>query len=549
VFGARLLQLQGLDAQAYAAQATESRLRTVVLPATRGAITDIHGHALAMTVDGRTVYADPRHVTDPVTEAATLAPLLNLDESAIEAQLRHHSSFAYVDRGITPELGARVSSLNLPGIGLLDEPRRIYPNGDLAANVLGFVGIDGSGLDGLEYSDNSMLAGKPGRQTFQIGADGRAIPSAQRTEQPAVPGSKLVLTLDRDIQWKAQRAITRQVRATKSLNGTVIVMNPRNGHILALATAPTFNPSDPTAYPSADRGDRPIIDIYEPGSTNKVITFAAGLQTHAITPLTPITVPPTLHRSDHTFHDAEVHGTLHLTATGVLAKSSNIGTMLVSERVGAHRLYHFLRAFGFGRPTGVGLPGENGGILAPVDLWSGTQRYTIAFGQGVSVTALQVASVYSTVANDGVRVEPRVVAGEVGPDGHFHAAPTAPTHRVISRHVSAELRRMLETVTSNEGTAPAARISGYRVAGKTGTSQRVDPTCSCYRGYTSSFVGFAPADNPKLLVEVVLQAPQIGHFGGLIAAPVFHDVMSFALQNERVAPTGTHRPRIRLETR
>ena len=295
VFGVRLVQLQGLDAPAYAAQAAASRLRTVVLPATRGSITDMHGHALAVTVDGRTVYADPHHVTDPLTEAATLAPLLHLDAATIEAALRRNTSFVYIVRGITPALGQRVADLNLPGIGLLDEPRRIYPNGDLAANVIGFVGLDGTGLAGLEYADNGSLAGHAGRQTFQIGADGRAIPSAQRTERAAVPGSNLVLTLDRDIQWQAQREIARQVKATGSESGTVVVMDPRTGRVLALATAPTFNPSDPGAAPESDRGDRPALDIYEPGSTNKVITFAAALQTGAITPMTPVTVPPTLH--------------------------------------------------------------------------------------------------------------------------------------------------------------------------------------------------------------------------------------------------------------
>jgi cell division protein FtsI (penicillin-binding protein 3) len=259
-----------------------------------------------------------------------------------------------------------------------------------------------------------------------------------------------------------------------------------------------------------------------------------------------VTVPPTLRLVSHTFHDAEKHGTEHLTAAGVLAKSSNIGTILVSQRVGAQRLYNSLRAFGLGEKTGIGLPGESGGILPPVDAWNGTQRYTIPFGQGVSITALQMASVYATVANDGVRVPPRVIMGTRDGEGHVHRASAPTPRRVLSAAVAHQLRAMLEAATTNEGTAPAARIPGYRVAGKTGTSQRVDPLCSCYRGYTASFVGFAPADNPQLLVQVVLQAPRRGHFGGRIAAPVFHDVMSFALQAKRVAPTGTRPPTVQL---
>jgi cell division protein FtsI (penicillin-binding protein 3) len=361
-----------------------------------------------------------------------------------------------------------------------------------------------------------------------------------------VAGSDIMLTIDRDIQWEAQQAIAAQVKRTGAQSGTVVVMDPRTGQVLALATAPGFDPSHIAGANPADLGDRPASEVYEPGSTNKVITFAAGLQTHEITPLTPVTVPPTLHLAGHTFHDAERHGTEHLTAAGVLAKSSNIGTILVSERVGAERLYRIMRAFGFGAPSEVGLPGESAGILPPVDKWSGSQRYTIPFGQGVSVTALQVASVYATVANNGIRVPPRIVQATVDPSGDVHPAPAPPVHRVISPQVAQQLRTMLEAVTTNEGTAPAARIPGYRVAGKTGTSQRVDPACGCYRGYTASFVGFAPADNPQLLVEVVLQAPRRGHYGGAIAAPVFHDVMSFALQSRHIAPTGTKPPKLRL---
>jgi cell division protein FtsI (penicillin-binding protein 3) len=545
-FGLRLIQLQGLDATAYATAAAKQRARTIVLAAERGSILDASGNPLAMTVDGRAVYADPRQVLDPAGEAASLAPLLHLDVADLQSRLSRTGAFVYLARGLSPQVGNQVAALNLPGIGLLSEPRRIYPNAGLASNVIGFVGIDGHGLSGLEYLDDKLLAGRAGEMTEQIGGDGRAIPSAQHTEQAAVAGGDVLLTLDRDIQWEAQQAIAAQVKRTAAQSGTVIVMDPRNGQLLALASAPGFDPGNISGIPADDLGDRPASDVYEPGSTNKVITFAAGLQTHEITPMTPVTVPPTLHLAGHTFHDAEKHGTEHLTAAGVLAKSSNLGTILVSERVGAHRLYTIMRSFGFGQPTGTGLPGESSGILPPDDQWSGTQRYTIPFGQGVSVTALQVASVYATVANNGVRVPPRIVKGTVAASGEFHAAPAQPSRRVISPGVAAQLRTMLEAVTTNDGTAPAAAVPGYRVAGKTGTSQRVDPACGCYRGYTASFVGFAPADAPALLVEVVLQAPKRGHFGGLVAAPVFHDVMSFALQARHVAPTGTKPPKLRL---
>jgi cell division protein FtsI (penicillin-binding protein 3) len=545
-FGLRLVQLQAIDAPAYAAAANAQRARTIVLPAERGSITDASGHPLAMTVDGRAVYADPKNVVDASAEALALAPVLNLDAASLTEKLQRKGRFVYLARALTPEIGDRVSALKLPGIGTVQEPRRIYPNTAIASNVIGFVGVDGHGLGGLEYLSDKTLAGRDGKQTEQIGRDGRIIPSAQRAVQAAVPGRDLVLTLDRDIQWEAQRAIAQQVKKTGADSGTVIVMNPRTGEVLALAVAPSFDSSQPGAAPAEDRGNRAVSDVYEPGSTNKVITFAAGLQTKSITPTTRVTVPSTLRLVSHTFHDAERHGIEKLTAAGVLAKSSNIGTILVSQRVGAQRLYDALRAFGLGEKTGLGLPGESAGILPPVGLWNGTQRYTIPFGQGVSITALQMASVYATVANDGVRVPPRIVHGTRDGSGDLQAAPPPVAHRVLSVAVAHQLRAMLEAATTNEGTAPAARIPGYRVAGKTGTSQRVDPACGCYRGYTASFVGFAPADNPQLLVQVVLQAPRHGHFGGQIAAPVFHDVMSFALQAKHVAPTGTRPPTVKL---
>jgi cell division protein FtsI (penicillin-binding protein 3) len=545
-FGLRLIQLQGLDAPAYASAAAKQRARTIVLPAERGAILDASGKPLAMSVDGRAVFADPRLVVDPVGAAVALAPVLHMNASDLQVRLTRSGAFVYLARGLSPQVGDAVTALNLPGIGLLPEPRRVYPNAGLASNVVGFVNMDDHGLGGLEYLDDKLLSGQAGQMTEQIGRDGRSIPSAQHTERAAIPGDDVMLTLDRDIQWEAQQAIAAQVRQTGAQSGTVVVMDPRTGQVLALATAPGFDPTKIADADPADLGNRPASDVYEPGSTNKVITFAAGLQTRVITPMTPVTVPPTLHLAGHTFHDAEKHGTERLTAAGVLAKSSNLGTILVSQRVGAQRLSDIMHAFGLGATTGIGLPGESSGILPPAKDWSGTQRYTIPFGQGVSVTALQVASVYATVANDGVRVPPRIVKGTVDPDGQFHATPAPPTRRVISSGVAQQLRTMLEAVTTNDGTAPAARVPGYRVAGKTGTSQRVDPRCGCYRGYTASFVGFAPADNPQLLVEVVLQAPQRGHFGGLLAAPVFHDVMSFALQSRHVAPTGTTSPKLRL---
>ena len=550
IFAGRLLQFQGLEAPAFANAAEKQRLRTVTLAAARGDLIDRDGQVLATTVDARAVYADPRDVTDAQATAALLSPMLGVPVPDLLAKLtRPHTAFVYLARALEPDVAraavAAAAEAKLGGIASLPERKRIYPEAQVAANLTGFVSRDGKGLAGLEYGLDRLLRGTDGWQKVEIGRNGQQIPLASSALKRAQAGQTVELTIDRDIQWMAQQAIADQVRKTGAKSGTVIVMDPRSGELLAVATAPSFDPSNTSAATPEDLQNRAVTDVYEPGSVNKVITAAAALEVGAATVDTPVTVPPTLRLAGHTFHDAEKHGTEHLTFAGVLAKSSNIGTILVSQRVGKERLYHFLAGFGFGQKPGSGLPGEERGILPPVDTWNGTQQYTIPFGQGLSVTAMQVASVYATVANGGVRVAPHIVRGTVS-HGKLSPAAKPDSRRVISASTSATLRTMLEAVTSDEGTAPAARIPGYRVAGKTGTSQRVDSGCGCYRGYTSSFVGFAPADDPQLLVEVVLQAPVRGHFGGQIAAPIFHDVMAFALQSKQIVPTLTRPPVLRL---
>ena len=540
------MQLQGLDGSTYAAMAEKQRLRTITLTAPRGTISDRSGHPLAVTVDARDVYADPREVVDPAAAAAALAKVLGGDPAALQRKLSTSDTpFVYLQRGVTPQIGSKVIDLGLAGIGTLPTTRRTYPDGTLAANMLGFVGTDGNGLAGLEYTFDSQLHGTDGKRLFEIGRNGRPIPDGEHVDQPPVAGTSLRLTIDRDIQWKAQQAITDQVRKTGAASGTVIVMDAKTGQLLALASAPTFDPNNPGRAPASALGNPAISDPYEPGSVNKVITLAGALEHGLVTPETPFTVPPTYTVAQHVFHDAEQHGVEHLTTAGVLAKSSNIGTIQIAQRLGQQRLYDMLRSFGFGEKTGIGLPGESAGILPPPDKWWATTLPTVAFGQGVSVTALQVASVYATIANDGVRVPPTLVAGTTDAAGHFTAAAHPKAKRVVSPKTARQIRDMLEAVTSDQGTAPAARIAGYRVAGKTGTANRPNGHGG-YSGYTASFVGFAPADQPQLVVEVVLQKPVNGHFGGEVAAPVFHDVMSFALQARHIAPTGTTPPVVRL---
>jgi cell division protein FtsI (penicillin-binding protein 3) len=541
----RLVQLQGLDRSSYAAMAERQRLHTVALSAPRGEIVDRDGRPLAETVDARDVYADPQKVVDAAGAARILAPVLRLPQRALRTSLGQKGTFVYLSRAVTPALAGQVMALEVPGIGVLPATRRLYPAGTLASNLVGFVDGDGKGAAGLESSFERVLSGTDGTRTFETGLSGSPIPDGHDIVKPAVPGTSLRLTIERDIQWEAQRAIAAQVHAVHADSGSVVVMDPRTGKLLAVAVAPGFDPNRYWSYPLTALGDPAVTDVYEPGSVNKVITMSAALQEHLVTPSSEFIVPPVLHYASTTFHDAEVHGTEHLTLSGILAKSSNIGTIEVAKRLGAKRLYRYLRAYGFGATTGVGLPGEGSGLLPQLDNWTDTTLPTVAFGQGVGVTALQVASVYATIANGGVRVTPNLVAGRTAPDGTFHAAPPPGERRVISARVAHQLRDMLEAVTSNEGTAPEARIPGYRIAGKTGTAQRPNGQGG-YSGYTSSFVGFGPADRPQLLVEVVLQNPRNGHFGGLVAAPVFHDVMSFALQTLKIPPTGTKPPVVRL---
>ena len=565
----RLVQLQTFDSKAYAAQAIKQREVDHVLPAMRGTVYDRNGQPLAMSVDARLISADPLEVATAVTTkhskwtvatiASTLAPMIGLTVADVTTRLTKltetdpakakPASYVVLAHGISPTVASQIAALKLPGIAASQEQKRLYPGGDVASSIVGFAGTGDSGLTGragLEYAFNKLLSGTPGNQKVQVSVGGTVIPEAGENIVPAVQGSNVTLTIDRDIQWQAQQALAAAVAKTGSASGTVIVMNPKNFQILAMATAPTFDPTHLTPADKANLGNRALTDVYEPGSVNKVITLSAAMQEGLVTPNTPVDVPTTYEAGGHVFHDAEVHGLEHLTVTGVLAKSSNIGAIQIGQKLGAQRLHDYMAKYGFGTPSGLGLPGENKGVLLPVDKWSNTSLPTIAFGQGISVNALQVASVYATIANGGVRLPAQLVESTTGANGV--PVPTAPGVgvRVVSAAVAKQVSDMLEAVTTDEGTAPEARIEGYRVAGKTGTAQRADGKGG-YTGYTDSFVGFAPADKPQLVVEVVLQNPTIGsHFGGATAAPVFQQVMSFALAAEGIAPTGTTPPTAKI---
>lgn len=545
VLAGRLVQLQGLESTAYAAKAEQQRLRKVDLAAARGAIVDRNGLTLAMNVDARAIYADPKLVQDPAKTAADLAVLLHVPAADLEPRLRRDARFVYLARGLDPAVARAVIAAKIPGIGALPETKRVYPNGGLGAAVVGFVGRDGAGLGGVEYALDRDLRGKAGREYVEEDTQGRQIPAGEHRVDPPVPGVTQVLTLDRDIQWEAENVLADQVAKTHAKSGQILVMDVRTGELLALAVAPSFDPNDPSAALPQYRGNPALSTVYEPGSVNKVITAAAALEGGLLTPDSTVVVPPSVRVGNHTFGDAHAHGTEQLTFTGVLAESSNIGTIEIAQRVGKDRLYEYLRRFGLGEKTGIRFPGESGGLLPqPQDWWS-TAMGTIPIGQGVAATSLQVAAAYAAVANGGVRVQPSLVKGSLDAQGRLHPAPAPHRTRAISAVTAKTITTMLEAVVSKDGTAPMAAIDGYRVAGKTGTARKVRADGRGYSGYVASFVGFAPADAPRLVVEVVLDDP-VPIYGGLVSAPVFRTVMGFALGALHIPPTGRPSPVSRL---
>lgn len=579
-FVVRLLQVQAVDAGTYSAKAERNRYLEYTIAAERGEITDRSGIALATSVDAHDITADPKLFTPedskapdaPEQAAALLAPILGKDAAELTKKLSAPKSrYTVLARRQTPQVWKQIKDLKSAFAekaakdkadggtganvlaGVLQEPttRRVYPNGDLAAGILGFVNAEGKGGGGLEAQLNGQLEGENGKIRYAQ-AGGRPVPTAGTKEIPAVAGTDIELTIDRDIQWAAQRAIADQVKQSKADRGYVIVQNTRTGEVLAMANAPGYDPNDLSQVNSAALGNAALQDVYEPGSTSKVMSMAAVLEEGAATPGTHVTVPNRLHRGDRLFRDDIDHPTWYLTLNGVLAKSSNIGTILATGQLGrtqaeANKVLHsYLRKFGIGSTTGLDYPGESPGILAKPQDWSTSQQYTIPFGQGLSLNAMQAASVYQTIANGGVRIEPTLVRGTKGADGRYTAGTTPERTRVVSEKTAKTLASMLESVVDDrEGTGTKAHIPGYRVAGKTGTANRVDPVRGIYKGYTASFAGFAPADDPQVTVYCAIQNPTKGsYFGGQICGPIYKKVMEFALKTLQTAPSGSDPARL-----
>lgn len=553
ILALQLFRVQVVQASSYQRKAANEMQSTRVIPAPRGEITDVNGIAFARSVSAITIVVDQTQITDPARVANFVAPILGLSVADVQENITGTRKYSIVLKNGRPALWDKLTEAiyeynkNLDNehfdkriIGFFPERSYIreYPSGELISSLVGFVRADGIGATGLESSLNSTITGTAGKYSYARGY-GAEIPGSQRELIAAKAGTNIRLTINRDVQWVAARAIADAVKSSAATSGTVIVMDPKTGAIVAHATAPTFNPNNTKNVALSLMRNPSVQDVYEPGSTGKVMTMAAALEEKQITPTTVFTVPYMIKRGGSTFHDHEKHATQHLTTSGILAVSSNTGTIQVGETMSHETLHDYLTKFGIGSKTGSGLPGESAGLLRAVSDWSGTTAPTVAFGQGYSVTAMQATSVFATIANNGVRVSPTVIAGTSDASGHFTPTANRSSVRVVSEDTAVKLRLMMESVVSAQGTAPSAAIPGYRVAGKTGTAMRYDQNTGRYSGYTASFIGFAPADAPRYVISVTLQDPKNGHYGGSLGGPVFKKVMTFVLQSEHVAPTGT----------
>jgi cell division protein FtsI (penicillin-binding protein 3) len=554
LFAGRLVQLQGLQAGHYRALALQQRDRTILLPAVRGSITGANGEVLAMTVATYLVYADPYQmpVADQVQVATKLAAYLPVPAYQILQLIQHPTSPQYVvlAKGVSAQAGDEIAALGLPGVALTPSYARSYPDGDVTANIIGFTGTNSQGAlvgaAGLEQEYNSLLAGRAGSEQVQISTNGQQIPLAGSDDRPVVNGSDLRLTIIPALQYDAEQACAAQVAKSNASNCTVVILQPKTGYVLAMAQWPSYDPSTVTDVNQAT--DLAVQDEFQPGSTAKVITAAAAFERGGQTPMSAYNIPYQIEEGGQTIQDAGWGPGERYTIAGIIAHSSNVGISQVAAHVAPQVQYDYLRAFGLGQLSGLGLPGETVGDLPPVSQWWPDTRYTLAFGQGVAATAIQMAEVYATIANNGVRVQPTLVEGTTNSAGTYTPAAPPLSRRVIQTKTAEELRQILEQVPAidEEADQPWGIFPGYAVAAKTGTSQESNGTCAlCV--YGASYIGMAPGNSPQLVIAVNVQNPrQGGYFGDVVAGPVFYQVMKEALATLQIPPDGATPANIRL---
>ncbi len=531
--------LQTIEAPAYARLAADQRQRAVHFRARRGTIFDRRGEPLALSVELRTIYADPALVHNPRASARRLARVLERPVSELVTKLegsRPGSRFEYLVRQVDPEVADEVMALDLPGIYTKREPKRFYPNGRIASQVIGFTDVDGVGTAGLELAYDEILKGTPGRMLLEQDPSGRPLPQAEFSYEPAEPGRDLFLSIDKELQYFTQLTLARAAKTYSAEAGTAVVMKPSTGEVLAMASVPDFDLNHFSEASPEQMRNRAVTDMYEPGSVFKIVTASAALEEDVVTPRTKFFVPPQMPYADRVFHESSYHPPERMSVEEIIVESSNVGTIKMGLKLGGELLDRYVRDFGFGTPTGTGFPGEAKGIVLPRDQWSGSTIATVPLGQGVAVTPLQMTAAFATVANGGEWVEPELVFGTAGTARRVEASPTPARRRIFSERTARQVTRLLTGVVER-GTGMNARVPGYRVAGKTGTAQKPLPGGGYGKSYVASFGGFAPAGDPQLAVLVTLDNPaQI--YGGLTAAPTFKTIMEFALRHFGVPPSG-----------
>ncbi len=540
LFGAvarRAYQLQvGGESERLRAMAEEQYLREIELPPRRGRILDHNGAELASTADVDSIYCNPRRLPEPREAAHKLARVLGIDQKDLAQKLGQKRFFTWVKRKVTPEEVEAVKALGLPGMGFVREPRRFYPNRMLAATVMGHSGADGQGLDGVELAFDKHLRGQPSSVQGVRDALGRELFVDGMGESSSGAGSDVVLTIDRYLTFVTERAIAEAQDRYHAKGVMAAVLDPRTGELLAMASVPSYNPNDPSG--AAERGarNRIITDAFEPGSTMKTFTIASALDAGAVRPEDRFDCQMgKLMVGKYTVHDTHPHGSL--TVAEVFKFSSNIGATKIARRLGRERLAASLTRFGFGRKTGLGLPGEQSGVVRPIDKWGEIGFANVSFGQGLTATPLQIVSGMAAIAAGGVYHPPRIVARVVHPDGTFEVMPERPAMRVISEKAAREMTGIMVGVTEVGGTARAAAIEGYAVAGKTGTAQKVSGGHYDSTKWVSSFIGFAPAEDPRVAIAVMVDEPQGAHLGGAVAAPIFKEIAEQVLRYLHVPPS------------
>ena len=525
---ARAAWVQGVSHDRLTRMAVTQHRETIEVPAGRGTIYDSTGEPLAIGEQATTVYADPRNVVDAQRAAMVAGETLGIDAARIYPELKDRAKgFVYVERKADPVKAEALSKRDIPGLGFYPEELRAYPQGRVAAHVLGFAGTDNHGLDGLERSLDKTLSGRNGYETIVKDPFGRAIDVV--TSRPERPGKSVTLTIDHQIQSNAEQVLARTVKAFDAKGGAAIVMDPRTGAVLAMANYPTFDANKfASASPDARR-NRAVTDAYEPGSTFKIVTIAGALEDNVVSPSTTFTLAPTIQVADRVIHEAHLRGTEVMSVKEILAQSSNVGTITIAEKLGAGELSSWVDRFGFGHPTGVDFPGESSGLVLPLANWSGSTIGTVPIGQGIAVTPLQMVTAYAAIGNGGVKPTPHLVE-KIGSRHVGHPRG----RRIVSNATADRMMTMFRDVVL-EGTGTQAAIPGYTVAGKTGTAQKAENGHYVSK-YVASFVGLVPAKKPRLAILVMVDEPHGDIYGGVVAAPAFRDIARFDLQYLEVPP-------------